>query len=102
MDGRWSCGTSGAKAGAGTGAGAGIPLPVTGRALGDGGIPKVSFGGRGPLLLLRLPGTGGLRRGTAGVDMARLSCLSPGKNNSLGSAKVARSAVFDLDTLKKE
>jgi hypothetical protein len=74
-------------------------FPSTGLLFGDGGIPSVSFGGRGPLPLLRLPGTGGLRRGTGEDDMARLFCLSPGKNNSLGSAKVARSATFELDTL---
>lgn len=60
----------------------------------------MSFGGRGPLP--RLPGTGGLRRGTGEDDMARLFCLSPGKNNSLGSAKVARSATFELDTLNEK
>lgn len=72
-------------------------------------MPSFSFGGwRGLLLallllgvvvlllleleglLLRAPGgTGGLRRGT-GDGMARLFCLSPGKNNSFGSARVAR------------
>lgn len=36
-----------------------------------------------------MPGTGGRRSGTDGVDIARLFCLSPGKNSSLGSAKVA-------------
>lgn len=61
----------------------------------------MSLGGREPLLLPRLPGTGGLRRGTGEDDIARLFCLSPGKNNSLGSAKVARSAVFEWDTLKE-
>ena len=65
------------------------PVPLTGLALGDGGMPKVSLGARGLLVLLRLPGTGGRRSGTEGDDMARLFCLSPGKNNSLGSAKVA-------------
>jgi hypothetical protein len=54
------------------------------------------------LLLLRPPGTGGLRRGTDEDDMARLFCLSPGKNNSLGSAKVARSATFEVDTLDEK
>jgi hypothetical protein len=39
----------------------------TGFMLGEGGIPKVSFGVREPLLL-REPGTGGLRSG-AGDDM---------------------------------
>ena len=69
--------------------------------MGDGGIPKVSLGGLGPLALLRLPGTGGFKRGTGEDDMARLFCLSPGKNNSLGSAKVARSAALEVDTLKR-
>lgn len=65
------------------------PVPLTGLALGDGGMPKVSLGARGLPVLLRLPGTGGRRSGTEGVDIARLFCLSPGKNSSLGSAKVA-------------
>lgn len=52
------------------------------------------------ILFLGAPGTGGLSSGTGagdGVDeedgMARLFCLSPGKNNSLGSARVASLAV---------
>ena len=61
----------------------------------------MSLGGREPLLLPRLPGTGGLRRGTGEDDIARLFCLSPGKNNSFGSARVARSAAFEVDTLKE-
>lgn len=56
--------------------------------LGEGGMPRVSFGARGLPVLLRLPGTGGRRSGT-GDDMAGLFCLSPGKNSSLGSARVA-------------
>lgn len=72
----------------------GTPLPATGRLVAEGGIPKVSLGGRGLLGLPRLPGTGALRRGTGDEDIARLFCLSPGKNNSLGSVVVARSAVF--------
>lgn len=51
-------------------------------------------------MLEGLPGTGGLRRGTGEDDMAGLFCLSPGKNNSFGSAKVARSATVELDTMK--
>lgn len=70
-------------------------------------MPNVNLG-LGALLLLRfLPGTGGRRRGTgaaAAVEedillSTRLFCLSPGKNNSLGSAAVARSAVLLEDTL---
>lgn len=59
-------------------------------------MPSVSFGARGLLLLLllRLPGTGGRRRGTED-DMAELFCRSPGKNNSLGSATVARMPTRD-------
>lgn len=55
-------------------------------------MPSVNLGARGLPLLLRLPGTGGRRSGTEAEeeeDMARLFCLSPGKNNSLGSARVA-------------
>ena len=63
-------------------------MPLTGLALGEGGMPRVSFGALGLPLLLRLPGTGGRRSGTE-EDMARLFCLSPGRNNSLGSARVA-------------
>lgn len=55
-------------------------------------MPNVSFGARGLPLLLRAPGTGGRRRGT-GDDMARLFCLSPGKNNSFGSARVATAST---------
>lgn len=85
---------------------AGTEVPLTGLALGDGGIPKVSLGARGLLVLLRLPGTGGRRSGTEEVDMARLFCLSPGKNNSLGSARVAtvsleRSTVGDREGLER-
>jgi len=72
------------------------PLLVTGRLVADGGIPKVSLGARGLFELPRLPGTGALRRGTGEEDIARLSCLSPGKNNSFGSVIVATmTVVFD-------
>lgn len=84
----WGCGC---ESGCGASA-AGAPLPLTGLALGEGGMPRVSLGARGLPALLRLPGTGGRRRGTE-EDMARLFCLSPGRNNSLGSARVA--TVFD-------
>jgi hypothetical protein len=82
------------------------PVPLTGLALGDGGMPKVSLGARGLPVLLRLPGTGGRRSGTEGVDIARLFCLSPGKNSSLGSAKVATvslkwSTVGDREGLER-
>lgn len=96
--GGWICG------GAAWVAGTGLPL-TSGRVLGDGGIPNVNLG-LGALLLLRfLPGTGGRRRGTGAAAVeedilsTRLFCLSPGKNNSLGSAAVARSAVLLEDTL---
>jgi hypothetical protein len=69
------------------------PLLSTGLALGEGGIPRVSLGARGLPALLRLPGTGGRRSGTEEEDMARLFCLSPGKNNSLGSARVATVSI---------
>lgn len=71
---------------------------MTGLALGEGGMPNVSFGARGLPLLLRAPGTGGRRRGT-GEDMARLFCLSPGKNNSFGSARVATVSTLDQSAL---
>jgi hypothetical protein len=61
-------------------------------------MPNVSFGARGLPLLLRPPGTGGRRRGT-GDDMARLFCLSPGKNNSFGSARVATVSMLDTSAL---
>lgn len=108
-----SCGGAGRFAGRGWICGgaawlAGTGLPLTrGRVLGDGGIPSVNLG-FGALLLLRfLPGTGGRRRGTGAAAVeedilllsTRLFCLSPGKNNSLGSAAVARSAVLLEDTL---
>jgi hypothetical protein len=43
---------------------------LTGFVLGDGGMPSVRRGARGPLLL-RAPGTGGLSRG-AGDDILLL------------------------------
>ena len=66
-------------------------------------MPKVNLGGLEPLRSW-WPGIGGRNNGTADGaaeddDMARLLCLSPGKNNSLGSAVVARSAVLLADTL---
>lgn len=57
---------------------------LTGLTLGEGGIPSVNRGVREPLL--RLPGTGGLRRG-AGDDIVRLFCPSQGRNSSFGSAR---------------
>ena len=45
------------------------PSPVTGRALGDGGIPSVSLGVLVPLWL-RPPGTGVRRRGTGDAIVA--------------------------------
>lgn len=51
---------------------AGAALSLTGRAEGDGGMPKVSLGVRVPLLL-RPPGTGGRRSGT-GDDIVVLMC----------------------------
>lgn len=48
----------------------GAALSLTGRAEGEGGIPKVSLGVRVPLLL-RPPGIGGRRSGT-GDDMVDL------------------------------
>lgn len=67
----------------------------------------MSLGGLGPLALLRLwPGIGGRSSGTGAAegeeeDILRLPCFSPGKNSSLGSAVVARSAVLLADTLTK-
>jgi hypothetical protein len=48
-----------------------------------------------------LPGTGALRRGTGEGDIARLFCLSPGKNNSLGSVIVATMAVV-FNSIERE
>lgn len=75
-----------------------MPLSATGRLVAEGGIPSVSLGARGLFELLRLPGTGALRRGTGEEDIARLFCLSLGKNNSFGSVVLARSAVFPAAT----
>lgn len=86
---RRSWGRAGREGCTGCGASvAGTALLLTGLLLGEGGMPRVSFGARGLPLLLRLPGTGGRRSGTED-DMARLFCLSLGKNNSFGSASVA-------------
>lgn len=78
----WGC-DRGCESGCGASAAAAAatPLSLTGLPLGEGGMPRVSFGARGLPVLLRLPGTGGRRRGTED-DMARLFCLSPGRNNS--------------------
>lgn len=102
-----NCGAAGRAAGrCGRRVSSGMCAPSswTGRLLGEGGMPSFSFGGcRGllllevlllppllfaGLLLLRGPGTGGLSIGT-GDDISRLFCLSPGRNNSFGSASVA-------------
>lgn len=93
-------------------AAAGIPSSWTGLAFGDGGIPSFSFGGcrglllelLGEVLFLLWPGTGGFSRGTGEGDeddIARAFCLSPGKNNSFGSASVARLASLELECGKE-
>lgn len=60
---------------------------LTGRAFGDGGMPNVKRGGRGPPLLREL-GMGGLRRG-AGDDMA-----GEGQGGRDGSGEPARFQYF--------